>query len=129
MPDYIGSNGAIDVGSAVGQLVSFSLSQSNGVVDNTVMGSSWKDSRAGMNEWSGQMEVLWDPSDAGQDALYVGAEIDGVKFRPQGNSASNSEFTGGIIVSSAELPVSIGELIKQTVSFSGRGALVEGVIA
>lgn len=129
MARYLGTDGEVTVGSALGQILSFSIEESADVQSSGEMGSNYKFAESGQIEWSGSCEVVYDPADAGQSALTVGAAISSAVFYPLGNSSGQPSMTGNIVVGSVSLPVTAGELVKQTFSFTGNGALTHGTVA
>ncbi len=126
---YTGKDGEINVGSGVGQITSFTFEDSCDVQSSGEMGSQWKHAEPGQIEWSGSLEVVYDPDDAGQSTFVTGAKISNAIFYPLGNTTGMPSITGNIVVGSASLPVTAGELMKRTISFTGNGAYTEDTVA
>ncbi len=116
--------------------ISFSIDVSVDTVDITAMGDSWGDVLAGVARWSGSMEYNLTLGDDDGQGLYVdnivhattpGAEITDLEFLVDGSAAaaSNSGFSGTIMLTSMNISTSIGDAVKGSFSFQGKGAITK----
>lgn len=124
-----GKDGKISAeGEFIGELRSFTLSETANEVDTSTMGTDWTGVDSTQNSWSGSMEVFWDPADVGQAEIGVGLKVD-VVFYPGGNTTGKTSKTGVALVTSTETTQGHDNLVSATVNFTGDGELTTGVVA
>lgn len=124
-----GKDGEISAeGSFIGELRSFSLTETSNEVDTSTMGTDWTGVDSTQNSWSGSLDMFWDPIDVGQAEVTVGSKID-VVFYPAGNSTGKQSKTGSALVTSIESSQGHDNLVTATVSFTGDGVLTTGVVS
>ena len=130
MATYTGENGQVSVGAdSAGQTViaevrSWTVEHTKDVIEDTVMGDAARTYKAGLHQFTGSMEVVYDDT-AGQIALGAFNPDDDstlrVEFYP--SSSAGKKFAGSVIVTSVSRTASFDDLVTATVNFQGTGAL------
>ena len=124
----MGKDGVIKVtatggtATAVGHVRNWSIDESIDLLEGTSMGDIYKDYCPALKDWSGSMDVLWEPTDAGQQILQVGSVVQVILY-PTGEAALNY-FSGTIIVQSISRTASYDGLVELSMTFQGTGDLV-----
>lgn len=130
MTTYTGQNGTVKDGSnAVAEVRNFEVSQSADVVEDTVMGDSWKTNKATLKSWSGSVSCYYDNTDTtGQNVFAVG---DTVTFRgyPSADTSGNIELGGSGIVTSRVIRSAHDGMVELDLELTGTGALTETDVA
>lgn len=123
-----GQNGYAEVGGVeIGERVSFDLEITSAELDATVQGLDWTAVVGGQKSASGSIEVLYDPTDAGQNALVVGSTVALTLF-PGGESSGLKKLEGNFLVTSVSTPVPSNDLVKRTYQVKNDGAVTETTI-
>jgi hypothetical protein len=132
MATFTGENGAVYIGSdsagevQVAEVRSWTVEHTKDVVEDTVMGDGARTYKAGLHQFTGTMEVVYDSAHA-SNATYGDAfrpDADGalyVEFYP--STASGEKYTGQVLVTSVSRSASFDDLITASVSFQGTGVL------
>ena len=99
------------------------------LADSTRMGDIFTKDEEVHGSWSGDMEVFWDPADAGQSAAFGGTDIIGnriaVILYPRGVTGFPAvNVTGTVTIESMTLKQVHGDLVGRTFKFKGYGAPV-----
>lgn len=130
MATHSGKLGAVYVGSnAVAEIRDWSLEITGETTEDTVMGDSWRSHKPTLNSWTSSFSAFWDETDTnGQQTLTAGAEIT-LNLYPEGNSTSNTYWTGAAIVTSVTKNASYDGMVEASFSVTGNGALTEGTVA
>ena len=129
MANYKGNNGAVTVGgSPLGEIVSFDLNISAATADASVMGSGWSDVEDLQHSAQGELEVFYDPNDAQQTALSLGAEAVCV-FQPAGSTTGLEEISGTFLVERVGISTSVGDLVKTTYTIRNKGVVTRTTIS
>lgn len=126
-----GKDGLIQLGSsptAVSKIKNFTITETTGEGDASVMGSEWTDVEALQNSWEAQAEVLIDTADGGQAEITIGATVACV-FLPQGAGSGNLEYTGSGLVTNISESVAVDSLVTLQTTIKGKGALTRGTVA
>lgn len=122
-----GQSGYLEVGGVeVGERVSFNLEISAAEFDATVQGLDWTSTLTGQLTASGEVEVLYDPADAGQTAMMNGiiaGTVVVLDLFPGGESTGLKKYSGNFVVLSASIPVPTNDLVKTTFSVKNDGAV------
>lgn len=130
MAVYKGREGTAKFGgSTVGEVISWNCTVTAQMQDSTRMGDNFTKDESVHGSWAGDMEVFWDPADAGQAAAFGGTEIIGnrisVALYPRGFAGFPTvSVTGTVTIEEMSLPQAHGELIKRSFKFKGYGAPV-----
>lgn len=132
MATFTGENGAVYIGTdsageaQVAEVRSWTVEHTKDVIEDTVMGDAARTYKAGLHQFTGTMEVVYD-SGHSSNATYGNA------FRPENDAAlyiefypstaSGQKFTGHVLVTSVSRTASYDDLVTASVSFQGTGAL------
>jgi hypothetical protein len=123
MATHTGSEGLIHIGSnLLGELKSWSLSESAGTIETTKLSDSAKTFTVGTTEWSGSCDCFLDEGDTAQTTLTAGASIT-IKFYFEGNTTGDKFYTGTCLVESIERNGAIDDMVNASFSFKGTGVL------
>ena len=129
MAKYKGQEGDITVGgSSVGERMSFSIELSAATADASVQGSAWSDVEDLQHSPQGELEVFYDPNDAQQTALSLGAEAACV-FYPAGNTTGLEQISGTFLVERVGISTSVGDLVKTTYTIRNKGTVTRTTIS
>ena len=138
MTTYIGNNGVVktaaDGGSvaAVTEVRSFSLESTADVIEASVMGSLNRVYKAGMQTFTGTIDVFYDAADAEQERLEAGTSVD-FELYPQGTTEGGSEdknyYSGSAIVTGRTINVTTDGMVEMSITVQGTGALTKTDIA
>jgi len=127
-----GRSGVIQISAVgVGQLTSWSISETVDEVDATPMAASAKVYLAGLSDGTVSVDCFWDASDAGQedirDALAAGSSIT-VNIYPSGSTSAGAyRYTGTVTITQCEVTGDVGGAI--TTKFTGRGTMTLGTVS
>jgi len=126
MAVHHGKEGEVVVGgSAVGELVSFTLETTGDVVESTQMSDSAKTFIAGRTSFSGSLEMHFDEADSVQTQLVAGASIT-FKLLPEGSSTGDRKFEGASVITGMSVSQPLDGIVTRSVTFQGTGALTIG---
>ena len=126
MAVHHGKEGEVVVGgSAVGELVSFTLETTGDVVESTQMSDSAKSFIAGRTSFSGSLEMHFDEADSVQTQLTVGSSIT-FKLLPEGSSTGDRKFEGESVITGMSVSQPLDGIVTRSVTFQGTGALTIG---
>tara|TARA_R100000231_G_scaffold726_3_gene1325 strand:+ start:2036 stop:2422 length:387 start_codon:yes stop_codon:yes gene_type:complete len=126
MAVHHGKEGEVVVGgSAVGELVSFTLETTGDVVESTQMSDSAKTFIAGRTSFSGSLEMHFDEADSVQTQLVAGASIT-FKLLPEGSSTGDRKFEGASVITGMSVSQPLDGIVSRSVTFQGTGALTIG---
>ncbi len=127
---FIGDNGSVafgaGAGTAVANVISWTLTATCEVSDGTVMSNTYKDYNSGFKSWTAEVEChfggTFDPDIATDLADSNGATLD---LRCGAVDSSFREYTGTAIVTAIAPSVSKDDTVSVTYSFQGTGSLTE----
>jgi len=123
MANHAGQSGLVKIGSTtVGELRSYSISETAGTIEDTVLTDGAKTYKAGQTTWSGSCDAFWDESDAAQSAITAGASVT-LAFYPEGDASAASYASGSAVVTEISTSSSIDGMVEVSFSFQGSGAL------
>ena len=126
MAVHHGKEGEVTVGgSAVGELVSFTLETTGDVVESTKMADAAKTFIAGRTSFSGSLEMHFDEADSVQTQLTAGASIT-FKLLPEGGSTGDRKFEGASVITGMSVSQPLDGIVARSVTFQGTGALTIG---
>ena len=131
---FKGSSGAIALGEAPGtniaQVTSWNVTETVDNIEVTHMGQSWRRYCAGLREFEGSFEAIYDGADQGQTGpikagneytfhgYFEGADADSTQTLD-----TNHKLSGPIMITSVEYTVEFDDLIRVTANFVGNGVL------
>ena len=123
MATHTGSEGLIHIGTdLLGELKSWSLSESAGTIETTKLSDSAKTFAVGTTEWSGSCDCFLDEGDTAQTALTAGASVT-LKFYFEGSTTGDKYYSGTALVESIERNGAIDDMVNASFSFKGTGVL------
>jgi hypothetical protein len=123
MSCYVGKDGVVKVGSdAVGEVTNFSLEVTAETIECTVMGDTYRGYESSFINWSGSVDVHWDPDDTGQTALVIGTKVQ-LALYPEGDEAGDTEYAGQAIVTSFTRSAAFDGFVEASIAFQGDGEL------
>lgn len=126
MAVHHGKEGEVVVGgSAVGELVSFTIETTGDVVESTKMADASKTFIAGRTSFSGSLEMHFDEADSVQTQLTAGASIT-FKLLPEGSSTGDRKFEGASVITGMSVSQPLDGIVTRSVTFQGTGALTIG---
>ena len=126
MAVHHGKEGEVVVGgSAVGELVSFTLETTGDVVESTKMSDAAKTFVAGRTSFSGTLEMHFDEADSVQTQLTAGASVT-FKLLPEGGSTGDRKFEGAGIITGMSVSQPLDGIVSRSVTFQGTDALTIG---
>ena len=102
------------------------------MIECSVMGSLNRVYKAGMQTFTGTIDVFYDAADDEQMRLVAGADIDFELF-PQGETEGVGDdfhkFTGSALVTGRTITNTVDGMVEMTLTIQGSGALTEADIA
>jgi len=123
MATHTGSEGLIHIGTdLLGELKSWSLSESAGTIETTTLSDSAKTFVVGTTEWSGSCDCHLDEGDTAQTALTAGASVT-IKFYFEGATTGDKYYSGTALVESIERNGAMDDMVNASFSFKGTGVL------
>ena len=123
MANHSGSEGLVKIGSStVGELRSYSISETAGTIEDSTLSDSSKTYKAGQTTWSGSCDAFWDEADAGQTSITAGASVT-LNFYPEGDTIGDTYASGEAIVTEISTSSGIDGMVEVSFSFQGSGAL------
>lgn len=129
MARYKGHQGDVSVGgTSVGERISFSIEMTANTADASTQGNDWTDTDGLQNSAQGELEVFYDPGDAQQSAMVVGATIAAV-FYPAGNTTGLESITGSFLVERVGVSTPVGDLVKTTYTIRNKGTVTRATIS
>ena len=120
---YNGKNGALAVGATnIAQLTNWTITENVDTVECSFMGASWKEYKAGVREFEGSAEAIYDGNDQGlATPLATGATVALTAYPESGDT--DHSLSGNAIVTSIEYTADLDDVVRMSVSFTGTGAL------
>jgi predicted secreted protein len=130
MSTYIGNSGVVKSGSnAVAEVLSFSVSESANVADDTVLGDTWKTHIVGTFSWKATVNCYYMEGDTtGQDTFGVGDSVT-VHLIPRGAGTGHIDLTGTATITGVETATSLDGIVTANFTLEGSGALSRSALA
>ena len=123
-----GSAGVVKIGNlTVGEVTGYSLNHSVNLIDTTRMSSTAKHYLAGTKSFTGNLDVHWDRSDAGQAAITIGSSLF-LNLYLEGTALDSIYFHGKAVVTGISITSGADTLVESVISVTGSGDLVEAVV-
>lgn len=129
MACYTGTTGALEFDSnSVAKVTSWTVTHTQEVLDDTVMGNTYRSFCAGLKTWEGSAEVIWtadeDDNSSVDEAFTIGSEATLTAYWDDNATPANDlKVSGTCIITSIEYSSTVGELATATVSFQGTDTL------
>ena len=128
MATHHGKEGVVKAGgTAVGELVGFTIETTGDVVEDTALSDATKSFVTGRTSFSGTLEMHFDESDSPQETLLAGASIAFILL-PEGDTSGDASYTGTGIITGMSINNAMDSVISRTVTFQGTGALTVGTV-
>jgi len=125
MATHTGSEGTVKIGSAtLGEIRSFNLNITTDVIEDTSMGDSFRSFKAGLSQFTADLEVFFDETDAAQNALDPAAQLT-LELYPEGASSGDTYFTGTVIVTSKTVTSTVDGMVEASFTAQGTGGITE----
>jgi hypothetical protein len=130
MTCYAGKDGVVKAGAsgsevAIGEVRGFTVDETAETLDCTAMGDAFREYMVSYKEWSGTVDVLWDPDDAGQTGVTIGSTLSFLLY-PEGADSGDTEYAGTGIVTGISRTSTYDGLVEQSITFQGSGTLTTG---
>ena len=124
MATHTGSAGVVKVGSdQVAEVRSWTLDQTQDVVEDTELGDTVKTYKATLNSSTGTVECYWDETDTnGQEALTIGATAT-LNLYPEGATTGDKYYTGSAIVTSVGIAQAHDGIVERSIGVQFSGAV------
>lgn len=127
MANHLGREGVVKLSSTtIGELRNYSLSQASDVVEDSVIGDTFRTRRPTLKTWSVSGDVYWDLADAGQIACTIGSSVT-VNLYPMGTTTA-TYYTGGGIVTKFDVTAAFDGMVDGSISIEGNGALTVATV-
>ncbi|WP_299077935.1 hypothetical protein [uncultured Paraglaciecola sp.] len=125
-----GRDGVVKIGAnTVGAVVGFSLEETMEPIDDTELNSVEMTHVSGDTSWSATIECMWDKADTtGQGAMTIGASV-ALILQPEGDTSGDETRSGTASIVSKASANAKGEMVSQSFSLQGSGALTVGAVA
>ena len=128
MATHKGSEGIIKVGTdSILEIRSYSIEESADTLEDTSMGDSARTYKPSLTSFSGSLDVFWDETDTGQNALSIGSEVT-LNVYPEGDASGDTYYSGSAIVTGVSRTGSFDGLVEASISVQGSGALTESTV-
>jgi predicted secreted protein len=123
MANHLGREGTVKISSTtIGELRNYSLAHSSDVVEDSVIGDTYRTRKATLKTWSVNGDLYWDEVDAGQIALTIGSTVT-VNLYPEGIASTSTYYTGSGIVTKFDISAAFDGMVEGSISIEGNGAL------
>ena len=123
MATKLGREGLIKLSSTtIGELRNYALTHSSDVVEDSVLGDTYRTRLASMKTFSVSGDLYWDEGDAGQLLITIGSSVT-LNLYPEGASAGDVYYSGAAIVTQFNVSASFDGVIEGQISFEGNGPL------
>ena len=123
MANHLGREGTVKISSTtIGELRNYSLAHSSDVVEDSVIGDTYRTRKATMKTWSVNGDLYWDETDAGQIALTIGSTVT-VNLYPEGIASTSTYYSGSGIVTKFDISAAFDGMVEGSISIEGNGAL------
>lgn len=128
MAVHLASEGVVTVaGNVVGSLRSYSLDTNAETVDQSILTSTSKVLKAGTKSYSGNLEALWDETDAAQLAAYEGETV-ALVVLPEGNTSGDYSYSVSALINTVSISGAIDDSVAISIGWSGSGDLTRGTV-
>lgn len=125
MATHTGSEGTVKIGSAtLGEIRSFNLNITTDVIEDTSMGDTFRSFKSGLSQFTADLEVFFDETDAAQNALDPAAQLT-LELYPEGASSGDTYFTGTVIVTSKTITSTVDGMVEASFTAQGTGGITE----
>lgn len=129
MATFSGNAGIVKTGAnQIAEVLEFNVSESANTIDDTVLEDTSMTHKTGLLSWSGSISCYWDDTDTtGQVSLTIGASVT-LNLLPEGDALGAAEYSGTATIVGIERAVSNDNIVTQSFTFTGNGALTIGTV-
>lgn len=107
----------------IAEITEFTLTETAETADDTAKGDAANTHLVGQVGWNATVKGHYDPDDAGQVSLTVGAVMAGVRFYPEGANSGDTYETGAATVTGVSRQATLRGVVEVDFTLSGQGAL------
>ena len=123
MATKLGREGLIKISSTtIGELRNYALTHSSDVVEDSVLGDTYRTRLASMKSFSVSGDLYWDETDAGQLLITIGSSVT-LNLYPEGATTGDVYYSGAAIVTQFNVSAAFDGIIEGSIAFEGNGAL------
>ena len=123
MATKLGRDGLIKISSTtIGELRNYALTHSSDVVEDSVLGDTYRTRLASMKTFSVSGDLYWDETNAGQLLITIGSSVT-LNLYPEGADTGDVYYSGAAIVTQFNVSASFDGVIEGQISFEGNGVL------
>ena len=123
MATKLGRDGLIKLSSTtIGELRNYALTHSSDVVEDSVLGDTYRTRLASMKSFSVSGDLYWDEGDAGQLLITIGSSVT-LNLYPEGATTGDVYYSGAAIVTQFNVSAAFDGIIEGSIAFEGNGAL------
>ena len=123
MANHLGREGTVKISSTtIGELRNYSLAHSSDVVEDSVIGDTYRTRKATLKTWSVNGDLYWDEVDAGQIALTIGSTVT-VNLYPEGIASTSTYYSGSGIVTKFDISAAFDGMVEGSITIEGNGVL------
>lgn len=128
MSNLVGNNGIIKIAStAIGSVVSWSLTLTGDQVESTVLGDAWRTMLPTLKSWNGSVNLFFDNADSTQALLLENALLT-FEFFPEGEVIGDYKATGSAYIVTVDESNELEAVVNRDVTFIGSGELVRSTV-
>ena len=128
MGTIVGNYGVIEVdGTAIAELKGFSIDETAGSIPDTAQGDVNETTKPGRKKVTGTIDCHYDPTDAGQVLLPVGAEVD-LTLYPDTTAVGKPEITVTATILGRSFSHQFEAIDSRSYTWEAAGTLTEGVV-
>jgi hypothetical protein len=109
---------------AMGEVRSFTLSESADTIEDSVMGDTARTYVASLSTASLSMDVYWDDADAVQLVMDTKADLDWELY-PTGSGTGEKYYSGGGILTSKEITAAFDGMVEGSFEIQVSGGITE----
>ena len=110
---------------AMGEVRSFTLSESADTIEDSVMGDSARTYVSSLTSATLSMDVYWDDADTVQLVMDTAADLDWELY-PTGSGTGEKYYSGSGVVTSKEISASFDGMVEGSFELQVSGAVTEG---
>lgn len=123
MANHLGREGTVRISSTtIGELRNYALAHSADVVEDTILGDTYRTRKMTLRTWSVNGDLYWDEENAGQIALTVGSSVT-VNLYPEGAASTAVYYSGGGIVTKFDISAAFDGMVEGSITIEGNGVL------
>ena len=123
MANHLGREGLVKISTtAIGELRNYQLSHSSDVVEDSVIGDTYRTRLATMKTFSVSGDLYWDETNAGQLLITIGSSVT-LNLYPEGADTGDIYYSGAAIVTKFDVSASFDGIVEGSIAFEGNGAL------